>query len=626
MEKDKKFDEHELVQECVHCFYLNAHDEFDDLALADALFLSHQWLMDSLSLITDFVNIYQETREIQHREAVCRAVAYWIEKFPMHFDAQPQVCAQVVRLKTIAEDVNETIRNGLDVSALPSFAWLRAVSVRNPLAKQTVFTLSFVQATASDISTSLSHIDYRVLSRISITELKHYVKDGNLKRCPMLERSISVFNNLSNWVQCMILNKTTPKERAEILVKFVHVAKHLKKINNFNTLMSVVGGITHSTIARLAKTHAVLSNDIKRDLNNLTNLLSAQHNFSEYRKALEACNRKFRIPIIGVHLKDLVAINCSGANFEKTQTISAEKLEKLSTLLFEFPVSLDIRFNDDDIYELSLRREPKTFMNFEPSRGVVFAEWASGITVAPDSTTVSKHISAMVDAVFKHYDHDRDGFISQDEFLQISGNFPFIESFINIDVDRDGQISKEELKTYFMAANKDSKDLRRGFKHNFHETTFITPTTCSHCNKVLWGFIRQGFKCKDCGLAVHECCKLNAVAECRRKSSSNLTKAAIWLSSPRGSVRHKLFATCKRSSRNRTVSALGPTSPLGGSEPTSSSARLHLPLRDCRTQSEGADCCNFVCDEAEGEEVGLVSLACEEVFDDDLAEVSARTT
>ncbi|KAF1750578.1 hypothetical protein GCK72_017129 [Caenorhabditis remanei] len=191
--------EDQLVARCVECFDIDADDEVDDIQFADALFLSHQWLSDSLSLITHFVNYYQETRDIEHREAVCRAVAFWIEKFPMHFDAQPQVCAQVVRLKTIAEDVNESIRNGLDVSSLPSFAWLRAVSVRNPLAKQTAFSLSFVQASASDISTSLSHIDYRVLSRISITELKQYVKDGHLKSCPMLERSISVFNDLPNY-------------------------------------------------------------------------------------------------------------------------------------------------------------------------------------------------------------------------------------------------------------------------------------------------------------------------------------------------------------------------------------------------------------------------------------------
>jgi RAS guanyl-releasing protein 3 len=42
----------------------------------------------------------------------------------------------------------------------------------------------------------------------------------------------------------------------------------------------------------------------------------------------------------------------------------------------------------------------------------------------------------MIDAVFKNYDHDRDGFISQEEFEAIAGNFPFIDSFCVLDADQ----------------------------------------------------------------------------------------------------------------------------------------------------------------------------------------------
>lgn len=42
----------------------------------------------------------------------------------------------------------------------------------------------------------------------------------------------------------------------------------------------------------------------------------------------------------------------------------------------------------------------------------------------------------MVEAVFKNYDHNKDGSISQNEFQQISTNFPFIASFGTIDTDK----------------------------------------------------------------------------------------------------------------------------------------------------------------------------------------------
>lgn len=39
-------------------------------------------------------------------------------------------------------------------------------------------------------------------------------------------------------------------------------------------------------------------------------------------------------------------------------------------------------------------------------------------------------------AVFKNYDHDKDGFICNAEFEAIAGNFPFIDSFCVLDADK----------------------------------------------------------------------------------------------------------------------------------------------------------------------------------------------
>lgn len=44
--------------------------------------------------------------------------------------------------------------------------------------------------------------------------------------------------------------------------------------------------------------------------------------------------------------------------------------------------------------------------------------------------------SVALQAVFKNYDHDRDGFISHEEFDTIAGNFPFIDSFCVLDADK----------------------------------------------------------------------------------------------------------------------------------------------------------------------------------------------
>ena len=48
--------------------------------------------------------------------------------------------------------------------------------------------------------------------------------------------------------------------------------------------------------------------------------------------------------------------------------------------------------------------------------------------------------------MFKNYDHDRDGFISHDEFDSIAGNFPFIDSFCVLDADK--FVTSSQLPVY----------------------------------------------------------------------------------------------------------------------------------------------------------------------------------
>jgi RAS guanyl-releasing protein 3 len=45
---------------------------------------------------------------------------------------------------------------------------------------------------------------------------------------------------------------------------------------------------------------------------------------------------------------------------------------------------------------------------------------------------------------------------------------------------RDGVISKQEMKSYFLRANYHA--LKSEFKHDFHEVTYFKPTYCTHCD------------------------------------------------------------------------------------------------------------------------------------------------
>jgi hypothetical protein len=44
------------------------------------------------------------------------------------------------------------------------------------------------------------------------------------------------------------------------------------------------------------------------------------------------------------------------------------------------------------------------------------------------------------------------------------------------------------------------------YTHNFVEKTYHRWTFCDHCNKVLWGLVKQGEECTECGFISHRKC------------------------------------------------------------------------------------------------------------------------
>ena len=106
----------------------------------------------------------------------------------------------------------------------PSFEWMRQMTVRNQV-KTPMVSLSFNDMEPQTLAAQLTYLEWKVLRKITFTNYKTYAIKNTLQDNPRLERSIQFFNGLSTWIQCMVLNKTTPQERAEIIHKFLDVAK-----------------------------------------------------------------------------------------------------------------------------------------------------------------------------------------------------------------------------------------------------------------------------------------------------------------------------------------------------------------------------------------------------------------
>ncbi|XP_053488992.1 ras guanyl-releasing protein 3 isoform X1 [Ictalurus furcatus] len=532
-----------LLDACITAF--DDEGKLNGNLLPRTFLLMHRWYVSSTELAGKLLSMYRDCtgddRE-RTRLKICYLMRYWIVEFPAEFDLDLGLIRLTEEFRDVAAQLgcDQHLRL-LDISTIPSYDWMRKLTQRKKQVKKGKASLLFDHLEPMELAEHLTFLEYKSIRRISFTDYQSYVVNGCVMDNPTLERSIALFNGVSQWVQLMVLSKLTPQHRADVISKFIHVAQKLLHLQNFNTLMAVVGGLSHSSISRLKETHTHLSADVTKIWSEMTDLVSSKGNYSAYRKAYSECEG-FKIPILGVHLKDLIAVHVvfpdwideSKLNLVKMQQLyitfkelmtlqsSAAHVEPNMDLIYLLALSLDLYYTEDEIYELSLLREPRNTKSVPtspttPNKTHAPLDWASGVTTKPDPSVVNKHIRKVVDSVFRNYDHDHDGYISQEDFESIAANFPFLDSFCVLDKDQDGLISKDEMMAYFLRANPVLQcKMGPGFIHNFQEMTYLKPTFCEHCAGFLWGIIKQGYKCKDCGVNCHKQCRELLVLACRR--------------------------------------------------------------------------------------------------------------
>ncbi|XP_058148603.1 protein kinase C delta type isoform X3 [Dasypus novemcinctus] len=68
------------------------------------------------------------------------------------------------------------------------------------------------------------------------------------------------------------------------------------------------------------------------------------------------------------------------------------------------------------------------------------------------------------------------------------------------------------------ADSRDTMFQKERFKidmpHRFKVYNYMSPTFCDHCGSLLWGLVKQGLKCEDCGMNVHHKCQKKVANLC----------------------------------------------------------------------------------------------------------------
>uniref|UniRef100_A0A8C1TEB7 RAS guanyl releasing protein 2 n=1 Tax=Cyprinus carpio TaxID=7962 RepID=A0A8C1TEB7_CYPCA len=538
----------ELVDFCIQSF--DSEGTIKDRSFVKMFLMMHPWYISSTDLSKKLLLKSQEGSTDEIRAQICHLVKFWISEYPVEFDLNPALADQIKDLReNLNTGGNETQSQLIDVESVPSYKWKRQVTQRVPsMSKKRKMSLLFDHLDPCELAEHLTYLEYKSFCKIMFQDYHSFVMHGCTVDNPILERFITLFNSVSQWIQLMVLSKPTAPQRAAVIAHFVRVAQKLLQLQNFNTLMAVVGGLNNSSISRLKETQAHISNETNKVFNSLLDLLTSCGNYSHYRRRFAECTG-FRFPILAVNLKDLIAVHVALAdwtdpqktrvNLTKTQQLYAilqelalvqnnpPNIEANTDLLNLLTVSLDQYHTEEEIYQLSLQREPRaakpanstSCSSPAPKQLSMIDEWAASVKPKADPAIISKHIEKMVDSVFKNFDTNGDGFISREEFECIRNNFPYLSKFGELDKNQDGKISREEMIDYFMRASS-LLNCKMGFIHTFIETTYVKPTFCEHCTGFIWGFYKQGYKCKVCGVNCHKACHGRLTVECRKRTKS----------------------------------------------------------------------------------------------------------
>ncbi|KAG1952497.1 RAS guanyl-releasing protein 2 [Pimephales promelas] len=538
----------ELVDICIQSF--DSAGTIKNPSFLKMFLMMHPWYISSTDLSKKLLLKSQEGSTDEIRAQICHLVKYWISEFPVEFDLNPALADQIKDLReNLNTGGNETQSQLIDVESVPSYQWKRQVTQRVPsMSKKRKMSLLFDHLDPCELAEHLTYLEYKSFCKIMFQDYHSFVMHGCTVDNPILERFITLFNSVSQWIQLMVLSKPTAPQRAAVIAHFIQVAQKLLQLQNFNTLMAVVGGLNNTSISRLKETQAHINNETNKIFNSLLDLVTSCGNYSQYRRRFAECTG-FRFPILAVNLKDLIAVHVALSDWTDPQKtrVNLTKFQQLYAILQELAlvqntppnieantdllnlltVSLDQYHTEEEIYQLSLQREPRaakppnstTSSSPAPKKLSIFDEWAASVKPKANPVIISKHIEKMVDSVFKNFDTNGDGFISREEFECIRNNFPYLSKFGELDKNQDGKISREEMIDYFMKASS-LLNCKMGFVHTFMETTYVKPTFCEHCTGFIWGFYKQGYKCKVCGVNCHKACHGRLTIECRKRTKS----------------------------------------------------------------------------------------------------------
>ncbi|KAM9437765.1 rap guanine nucleotide exchange factor 1-like isoform 11-T11 [Salvelinus alpinus] len=222
-----------------------------------------------------------------------------------------------------------------------------------------------------EIADQLTQLDAELFYKIEIPEVLLWAKEQNEEKSPNLTQFTEHFNNMSYWVRSLIIQQEKAQDREKLLLKFIKIMKHLRKLNNFNSYLAILSALDSAPIRRLE-----WQKQTSEGLEEYCTLIDSSSSFRAYRAALADVAPPC-IPYLGLILQDLTFVHLGNpdlidgkVNFSKRwqQFNILDSMRRFQQVHYEPKRNDDIVcfFNDfsdhlaeEALWELSLKIKPR---------------------------------------------------------------------------------------------------------------------------------------------------------------------------------------------------------------------------------------------------------------------------
>uniref|UniRef100_A0AAQ5Y9E9 CRK SH3-binding GNRP n=1 Tax=Amphiprion ocellaris TaxID=80972 RepID=A0AAQ5Y9E9_AMPOC len=211
-----------------------------------------------------------------------------------------------------------------------------------------------------EIADQLTLLDAELFYKIEIPEVLLWAKEQNEEKSPNLTQFTEHFNNMSYWVRSLIIQQEKAQDREKLLLKFIKIMKHLRKLNNFNSYLAILSALDSAPIRRLE-----WQKQTSEGLEEYCTLIDSSSSFRAYRAALAEVEPPC-IPYLGLILQDLTFVHLGNpdlidgkVNFSKLHWDTFLKRDILIENIVSFFNDFSDHLAEEALWELSLKIKPR---------------------------------------------------------------------------------------------------------------------------------------------------------------------------------------------------------------------------------------------------------------------------